>query len=184
VELRRRHGRSAAWVLAASLALVGCGGSGNSGLSLGSGKTAATAKRAPAVAVTVSQLRALAASAGHPIYWAGRASGTYELTRIADGRTYLRYLPAGVQVGAPQTFLTIGTYLRPTPPYATVRQSALTKHATIRLLSDGGLAVQYRLRPESVYLVFPAARYVVEVYDPSPATALRLATTGKVTPIR
>jgi hypothetical protein len=135
------------------------------------------------VAVNVSQLQALATSAGHPIYWAGRGSGTYELTRIADGRTFLRYLPPGVQVGAPQTFLTIGTYLRPTPPYGAVRQSALAKHATIRSLRDGALAVQYPSRPQSVYLVFPTARYEVEVYDPSPATALRLVTTGQVTPI-
>jgi hypothetical protein len=52
-----------------------------------------------------------------------------------------------------------------------------------RTLKDGSLAVQYKSRPSSVYLVFPGALYEVEVYDPNPATAFRLATTGKVLPI-
>jgi hypothetical protein len=34
-----------------------------------------------------------------------------------------------------------------------------------------------------VSLVLPGANYEVEVYDPSAATALRLATGGKVVPI-
>lgn len=94
------------------------------------------------MAVSTGQLRALAASVGHPIYWAGAAAGTYELTRIADGRTYVRYLPPGVPVGSRRTYLTIGTYVRPSAPYAAVRQSAVAKHATIQPLKGGGLAVQ------------------------------------------
>jgi hypothetical protein len=163
-----------------TFALVGCGGSGNS--SPASGSTGQPARAIP-VAVSASQLRALAAAAGHPIYWAGTAPGTYEFTTIADGRSYVRYLPPGVPVGSPLGYLTVGTYVQSSPPFAAVRKAALGKRATIKPLRGGGLAIQYRTRPQSVYLVFPGARYEVEVYDPSPARALALAASGKVAPV-
>lgn len=154
--------------------LAACGGSSSSSSSV---------KRAIPIAVTEAQLKSIAASAGHPIFWAGPFNGTYELTTIADGRTYIRYLPPGIPVGDPSRRLTIGTYVRSAPPFETVRKAAVDKHAVTRTLKDGSLAVQYRTRPQSVYLVFPGALYEVEVYSPNPATARRLATTGKVVPI-
>jgi hypothetical protein len=52
-------------------------------------------------AVTRTGLASLAASVGHPVYWAGpRANVTYELTQTADGRIFVRYLPKGTPVGA------------------------------------------------------------------------------------
>jgi hypothetical protein len=158
--------------------LGGCGSSGSS-----SSSTSGASARAIPFAATPNQLRAIARSAGHPIYWAGTFSGTYELTAIPDGRTYIRYLPPGTPVGSPNLHLTIGTYLRPSAPYDAVRSAAIRKHASIVTLQGGELAVAYHSRPQSVYLVFPGARWVVEVYDPSAATAMRLATTGKVVPI-
>src|SRR5947199_7806464 len=152
----------------AALALAACGGSS---------KTTTTPNRAIPVAVTPAQLKSIARSAGHPIYWAGPARGTYELTTIADGRTYIRYLPPGIPVGDPSLHLTVGTYVRPSSPFESVRSAGIKKHAVVRTLKDGSLAVQYRSRPSSVYLVFPGALYEVEVYDQNPATALRLATT-------
>jgi hypothetical protein len=181
---RRGRYRAATALAIASvvLALAGCGGSSSS-----SSTTAGSSGPAPSpaipVGVTPSQLHSIAASAGHPIYWAGTATGTYELTTIADGRTYIRYLPPGAHVGSSKTYLTIGTYVRPSPPYGAVRSAGVAKHATIKLLKGGGLAVQYPARQRSVYLVFPGVRYEVEVYDPSAATAFRLATTGKIVPV-
>jgi hypothetical protein len=165
-------------LLAVGVAVViaACGGSSTS-------TTTAAPNRAIPVAVTPAQLKSIAASAGHPIFWAGPFNGTYELTTIADGRTYIRYLPPGIPVGDPSRHLTVGTYIRPAPPFEAVRAAALKKHAVVRTLKDGSLAVQYPSRPESVYLVFPGALYEVEVYDPNPATAFHLATTGKVVPI-
>src|SRR2546430_1816091 len=50
--------------------------------------------RAPAEAVSIRQLNELAASVGHPVYWAGlQPKDTYELTKTKDGRIYIRYLP-------------------------------------------------------------------------------------------
>lgn len=180
VRIRERHGRGAvlgtALAVTLALALAACGGSSSS-------SSSGSSNRAIPVAVTPSQLKSIARSAGHPIYWAGSFNGTYELTTIADGRTYIRYLPPGIPVGDPSLHLTIGTYVRPTSPFNSVQAAAAQKHATTHTFKDGSLAVQYRSKPDSVYLVFPGALYEVEVYDPNPATSLRLATTGKIVPI-
>jgi hypothetical protein len=176
--IQRRAGHATALGgLAVVLAIAGCGGSGSSSSST-SGP-----KRAIPVAATPRQLRALAKADGHPIFWSGPFTGTYELTTIADGRTYIRYLPPGIPVGAASLHLTVGTYIRPSAPYDSVKAAATTKKATIRTVPNGGLAVQYHSRPQSVYLVYPGTLYEVEVYDPSAATALHLATSGKVAPI-
>lgn len=165
-----------------ALALAACGGSSPSS---STSTTTAPPPPKPAipVAVTASQLHSLATSTGHPVYWAGTFNGTYELTTIADGRTYIRYLPPGVPVGTSTLHLTIGTYVRPTPPFAAIRAAATRQHAKIVKLKAGELAVQYRTRPQSVFLIFPGALYEVEVYDPLPATALKDATDGQVAPI-
>lgn len=53
------------------------------------------------IETTVKQLRATAANAAGPIYWAGRGPGTrLELTETKAGKTFVRYLPSGVSVGA------------------------------------------------------------------------------------
>jgi hypothetical protein len=165
-------------VVSLALGIAACGGSGSSTSSSSSGP-----KPAKPVAVTQKQLRALVITDKHPVFWSGGFNGTYELTTISDGRTYVRYLPPGIPVGDPSLHLTVGTYMRPGPPYASVKAAAIGKRATIRPLKDGGLAIAYKNRPQSVYLVFPGALYEVEVYDPSPATAMRLVTTGKIVPI-
>jgi hypothetical protein len=166
-----------------ALTLAGCGSGSVTG-SATSSTPAAAPQRATPVGVSAGQLHAVASSAGHPVFWAGAAAGTYELTTIADGRTYIRYLPPGTSVGSSHRYLTIGTYVLPSSPYDTVHKAAITKHAVIKTLNKtGALAVQYRVRPQSVYLVFPGAKYEVEVYDPSASAALRIATTGKIVPI-
>src|SRR5205814_7461001 len=75
------------------------------------GKSTKPAARAPATAVSLSGLRTLAGAVASPIYWIGPQAGhTYELTKTADNRIYIRYLPKGVPVGTSQAYLTVGTY--------------------------------------------------------------------------
>ena len=67
--------------------------------------------RTSAVAVTRNDLRRLAASLRHPIFWLGPKAGyTYELTQTPNGRVYVRYLPHGVALGASTPYLTVATY--------------------------------------------------------------------------
>ena len=55
--------------------------------------------RAPASAVSATELRALPNELGHEVFWAGAKPGfTYELTQTTQGNVFLRYLPAGVKV--------------------------------------------------------------------------------------
>jgi hypothetical protein len=139
---------------------------------------------AGASSTSETELREFAASAPHPVYWAGpRASQTYELTRTNDGRVYIRYLPEGVDAGDPRPqFLTVGTYPR-AKAFAELKRAARAPNAVSRNLPGGGLAVFGR-GSSSVYFGYPDARYQVEVYAPSPDSARQLVLSGQVVPVR
>jgi len=138
----------------------------------------------PADAVTLQELKSQAASQSRPLYWAGaRADATYELTRSADGRTYVRYLTGDAVVGDPAAdFVTVATY--PQSNGFDAVTTAATKAGNIRIdLPAGGVAVTSRTQPTSVYLSYPGADYQVEVYAPDAATAVDLVKSGKVKPV-
>jgi hypothetical protein len=139
---------------------------------------------APPALATLGELRVLAASVGHPVYWAGPESGTtYERTHTSDGRIYIRYLPSGTKVGDPHPHPTVGTY-----PFrdAAGAVKAIAKQAGTRTftVAGGALAVVYATHPTSVYLAFPGSNFQIEVFDPSPARARQLVTSGRIVPVR
>jgi hypothetical protein len=138
-----------------------------------------------ATAKSESELRSFASSVSHPVYWAGPKDGyTYEVTRTADGRVYVRYLPEGTAVGDPRArFLTVGTYPR-TGAWPELKRAARADGAVSLKLERGGLAVFSDARPTSVYFGYPDAKYQVEVFDPSASEARRLALSGQVVPVR
>lgn len=141
-------------------------------------------KRAPAAGVSVERLTAFAGTVPHPVYWAGAQPGTkYELSKTRDGRIYVRYLPPDAKVGNSRTtYLTIGTYPLPNA-LETLKATAKKQGATTISLDRGGLAFQDRNRPTSVYLAYPGSDFQVEVYDRSPARALKFASSGQVAAI-
>jgi hypothetical protein len=130
------------------------------------------------VALNASGLREISVLARQPIYWAGPREGyLYELKRTQDGSVYIRYLPPGVNAGAPgNSYLIIATY-----PF---------KHALEALenaakgggisLAGGGLALVDGKTAKSVHVAFPKVDYQVEVFDPSPKRALAIATSGQL----
>jgi hypothetical protein len=136
--------------------------------------------RTAAVAVTRTDLRRLAASLRHPIFWLGANTGyTYELTQTPNGRIYVRYLPHGVALGASKPYLTVATYPFTGAFAALSKQAAATGVVSARL-AHGGLAVLDRAYPKSVHLAFPHLNYQVEVYDPTPGRAMDLLAAGKL----
>jgi hypothetical protein len=137
---------------------------------------------AGAVAVSAGGLEILA-GLGRPIYWAGPKSGfTYELTQAADGRMYLRYLPAGTPAGSPKIFLTVATY--PIADAFSVTKRVATQSGSVTVpVEGGGIAVYHSRLPTNVYVAFPGSGYQVEVFDPSPAQARALVTGGSISQV-
>jgi hypothetical protein len=131
--------------------------------------------------MSAAGLRTLQAKLGHPIYWAGPKPGyTYEVTQKGDGTIYVRYLSPGVRVGDPRgAFLIIVTY-----PYANalLALQRVENGKGIRV-PRGGLALVHQGYAKSVHLAYPRVNYQIEVYDPSPQVARRVATSGQVSPV-
>lgn len=144
----------------------------------------AAQRKARSSAASRAQLRALRQRTGYDLYWAGPRPGyIYELTRTADGNTFIRYLPKGVAVGSLRPdYLTVGTYPRQNALRG-LRRVARRRDSAALTVTGGGLAVYSRDRPNSVYIAFPRADVQVEVYDPSPRRARTLARSGRIRPV-
>jgi hypothetical protein len=134
---------------------------------------------APA-AVSIADLKKLAKTLGHPLYWVGPRKGyTYELTSASNGNIYIRYLPPGVAVGTSTPELTVGTY--PFPGALAAIRKVLKQSGTTRVNTpDGGVGEVAARNPRSVHLAYPGSDYQLEVFDPSPATARRLVSSGRL----
>jgi len=170
-------------VVAIALAAVLVRGNDDSSSS-SNATTTETAKPIGPVAATPAALRSVSAKAKRPIYWVGPRSGqTYELTRTASGRVYVRYLPPGAKIGNRRADYTIvGTY--PTPNALNVLQD-LAKQPNEKSVPapGGGIAVYATNAPTNVYVAFPGSDEQIEVFDPSAKRALRLVKTGRVAPV-
>jgi hypothetical protein len=139
-----------------------------------------TGSGSPATAVSVGQLRTLATSVGHPVFWVGPRKGyTYELKRKSDGSIYVRYLPAGVQVGAKEQYLTVATYPFTGAFKAIQRVLRQGGSAPIRL-AHGGLAEFSNTKPNNVHAAYPGIDYQVEVFDPT-GKAVAIVRAGQLT---
>jgi len=152
---------------------------------IGQVSNGATASITPVkpTAASIDDLRALAVSSGHAIYWAGKQTRTtYELSELSGGGIFVRYLPAGVNAGDPRPFATVATYpVR--GAYAAVKKIALRPGATSHRVANGGIAVTDPAHPKSVYLAYPHADVEVEVFAPAAGRAHQLVDSGAVIPV-
>ena len=179
-EARRSGGPRKFWVLVPALVFVIAVGGGAGWFFLRDDGGVA-AKRAPATTASVRALASLAATVGHPVYWAGPKDGyRYELTRTADGRIYIRYLPADVAVGtSAPNYLTVGTY-PVKDALATVSAIGAKPGASLLKLAGGAVAAIDPDHPLSTYIAYPGSGYEIEVYDPSPGQSRQVVTSGAV----
>ena len=139
-----------------------------------------TSASANASAVSVDQIRTLAATVGHPVFWVGPKPGyTYELTQTSNGSIYIRYLPPGAKVGAKTAYLTVATYPF-VGAFAAIKKVTNQKDVTTLKLAHGGLA-EASGNAQSVHAAYPGVDYQVEIYDPTPGTATGLAATNQLT---
>ena len=145
--------------------------------------TTTTSARAKAVPITPAGLLTLASAIGRPIYWVGPKSGvTYELTKTDDNRVFIRYLPKGVANGSSDPYLTIGTYPLQ-DAFAVTRRQAQQEGSVKVAIGGGGIAFYSDKSPTNMYLAYPSSDYQIEVYDPSPARARKLVSSGQVTEV-
>jgi hypothetical protein len=134
--------------------------------------------------VSVQELRAVADSLPHPLYWAGTMPGfKLELTKTRDGNLYVRYLPEDVPSGDKRgLFTTIGTYpMR--DAFEMVKRAGRQKGAVESPAPGGGIAVTLKSRP-SIYLAYPGTEVLVEVFARRPGSARELLRSGRVGQIR
>ena len=137
--------------------------------------------------VSVDELREAAAALGQPIYWAGPVAGKQlELIELPEGGgVQVLYLDEGTEPVEPEAgtakWLTIGSYPL-AEAQAQLEGYAERPGAIVRHAGDGGLVVSSEKAPNSVYLVSSEGSVQVEVYDPSPELAMKLALSGKVEP--
>ena len=93
----------------------------------------------------------------------------------------MRYLSHGVKVGDPwPKFLIVATY-----PYRGA-YAALKKYAHGKVAAGphGSIYFVDPGVPTNVYVAFPKVNYEMEIFDPSPAVARKIASTGRIRPIR
>jgi hypothetical protein len=131
-------------------------------------------------ALSPSGLRELSSERG-PVYWAGPSKrGRLEVTRLEHGVVYVRYLPPGVELGDPSARFTIVVTYPMADAYARLVHD-LQGAGTLALKPrGGGVGLWRRTAPKSAYLAYPGVEALVEVYDPSPRRARKLARSGKI----
>jgi hypothetical protein len=161
----------------------------------GSGEQASFPVAQP-VAATAGQLGTLARSVEYPIYWQGRRPNvTFELTRMGDGRVFIRYLTGGADVANRSLrYPFVATY-PDNNAFRIVQAATKAKGAIVRKVPGGAIAVANRrgevvrstareLPVPPVFFAYPDSPVLVEVYDPvSVNRAFRRVASGQVGPI-
>jgi hypothetical protein len=152
-------------------------------LALGGGDDSSNSESGPQV-LSLDALREDVSGQTPPVYWAGEQPGAQlELSRPADGRTYVRYLTGGAKAGDERPdFLTVGTYFHADPVKALKRQAQGAEG--VIATAPGNATVYFnRDEPHSVYLAYPGVEVEIEVYDPDFTRALQLVNSGQIIPV-
>jgi hypothetical protein len=120
---------------------------------------------------------------GYPVYWAGpRAGAEYEVSRLEEGRTYVRYLPEGEKAESDKAFLTVGSY-EEHDALGNLRKLGQTSGEILVGIPGGGSAYAESTKATSAYMAFPGVDVQVEVYDPEGGKALELIRSGAIVPV-
>jgi hypothetical protein len=135
------------------------------------------------VALTAFQLRALSLLLNTPIYWAGPRRGyRYQFSRGEAGYIWIRYVTRQAPAGATdRRFRVVGTYAFP----CAVDEVRYVGHGRAAAGPRGSIYFRVlRSRPaflrNRVYIAFRGVPEEIEVFDPHPAVAAKLASTGRI----
>ncbi|HLM31025.1 MAG TPA: hypothetical protein VK326_05135 [Solirubrobacterales bacterium] len=118
---------------------------------------------------------AVAALVGLPVWIA--VGGADDSTPAAPPGT-----PPVATSEADETLLTVGTY-RVEDAYGVVQRQAEQPGSLTSHTPDGGFVVTNESNLTSVYIAYHAQDLELEVYDPDPKRAFKLATSGEIVPV-
>ncbi|MEK6647743.1 MAG: hypothetical protein AABY37_00305 [Actinomycetota bacterium] len=144
--------------------------------------TANTASANPAAsgrsALTETELRSAVKTLGGSVYWAGSMSGAlYTLNHVTDGQDFVRYLPNGKGLAdTKQDYRVIATY-KDAKAFETMQKAGELTTGVSVTNADGSLAYYAKATPTHVYLAYKDLPFQIEIFDPAPGAALKLATT-------
>lgn len=130
------------------------------------------------VALTESELISAVKTAGVPVYWFGPSAGAkYAFNNVAEDQNFIRYLPGGNGVDdTANNYRIIGTY-QDEKAYETMQKAAGSTDGVSATNPDGSIVFYSKATPLHVYLAFKNLPYQIEIFDPKPGAALKLATT-------
>lgn len=130
------------------------------------------------VALTESELISAVKTVGGSIYWLGSTAGAkYAFNNIAEDQNFIRYLPGGNGIAdTAQSYRIIGTY-KDVAAYETMQKAAKSSTGVSVTNPDGSIVYYAKATPLHVYLAFKDLPYQIEIFDPKPGVALKLATT-------
>lgn len=130
------------------------------------------------VALTEMELRAAVKALGEPIYWAGPMPGAlYTLNHLDSGQNLVRYLPNGKGLAdVQQSYRVIATY-QAANAFQTMQTAGKLSTGVGITNPDGSLIYYAKATPTHVYLAYKGLAIQIEIFDPTPGAALKLATT-------
>jgi len=130
------------------------------------------------VALTESQLISAVKTSGTSVYWIGSAAGAkYAFNNLAEDQNFIRYLPGGNGVSdTEEKYRIIGTY-KDVTAYETMKKAAQSSTGVSSTNPDGSIVYYDKATPLHVYLAFKNLPFQVEIFDPTPGVALKLAKT-------
>lgn len=130
------------------------------------------------VALTEAELQSAVKTLGGSIYWAGpMPNALYSLDHIASGQDLVRYLPNGEGLAdVEQNYRVIATY-QDANAFETMQTAGKLDTGVSVTNPDGSLIYYAKATPTHVYLAFKGLAFQIEIFDPAPGGALKLATT-------
>ena len=139
-------------------------------------QTSFVAKISGGVALTEPELKDVVQQLKTSVYWAGPLAGAkYTINASTPGQIYVRYLPDGNGVNdlSPK-YRVIGTYAEKDAYTSTL--AAGNEANGVSFTTPEGIVVHYNKSAQSnVYVAFQGRDFQIEVFDPSPKTALAIA---------
>jgi hypothetical protein len=129
-------------------------------------------------ALTETELSTAVKSVGSSVFWIGASAGDkYAYNSLGKDQNFIRYLPGGNGVAdTAENYRIIGTYGDPNA-FSTLQQAAASNTGISTVNPDGSIVFYSKTTPLHVYMAFKDLPYQIEIFDPKPGVALKLATT-------